>query len=117
MMTMVRKDGIATSILRHSMVVSWPAIITPTMTSTGEAASIGTTSYKGVKNIAAKNSTPVVIFARPVFAPSPTPADESAKTVLEETEPRPPATARSEEHTSELQSRCHLVCRLLLEKH
>src|SRR2546429_4143134 len=28
---------------------------------------------------------------------------------------RPPA-ARSEEHTSELQSRLHLVCRLLLEK-
>src|SRR3989442_3205319 len=26
------------------------------------------------------------------------------------------ATARSEEHTSELQSRPHLVCRLLLEK-
>src|SRR2546422_3101045 len=29
---------------------------------------------------------------------------------------RPPARARSEEHTSELQSRLHLVCRLLLEK-
>src|SRR2546429_4437049 len=27
-----------------------------------------------------------------------------------------PAIARSEEHTSELQSRLHLVCRLLLEK-
>src|SRR5690625_6052941 len=27
-----------------------------------------------------------------------------------------PAMARSEEHTSELQSRGHLVCRLLLEK-
>src|SRR2546422_4118542 len=27
-----------------------------------------------------------------------------------------PVTARSEEHTSELQSRLHLVCRLLLEK-
>src|SRR2546422_6284169 len=27
-----------------------------------------------------------------------------------------PASARSEEHTSELQSRLHLVCRLLLEK-
>src|SRR5439155_20487549 len=27
-----------------------------------------------------------------------------------------PATQRSEEHTSELQSRGHLVCRLLLEK-
>src|SRR5690606_41363970 len=29
---------------------------------------------------------------------------------------RPPARARSEEHTSELQSRENLVCRLLLEK-
>src|SRR2546422_3518027 len=28
----------------------------------------------------------------------------------------PPASVRSEEHTSELQSRLHLVCRLLLEK-
>src|SRR5687768_18337489 len=28
----------------------------------------------------------------------------------------PPSAARSEEHTSELQSRLHLVCRLLLEK-
>src|SRR2546422_7170419 len=29
---------------------------------------------------------------------------------------RPPDDVRSEEHTSELQSRLHLVCRLLLEK-
>src|SRR5437870_10983723 len=29
---------------------------------------------------------------------------------------RSPAASRSEEHTSELQSRGHLVCRLLLEK-
>src|SRR2546429_4050642 len=29
---------------------------------------------------------------------------------------RPLAPGRSEEHTSELQSRLHLVCRLLLEK-
>src|SRR5256885_7701515 len=29
---------------------------------------------------------------------------------------REPAAARSEEHTSELQSPCNLVCRLLLEK-
>src|SRR2546429_4220464 len=28
----------------------------------------------------------------------------------------PPTSNRSEEHTSELQSRLHLVCRLLLEK-
>src|SRR5687768_18207413 len=31
-------------------------------------------------------------------------------------ENREPGMARSEEHTSELQSRLHLVCRLLLEK-
>src|SRR5256885_10248406 len=31
-------------------------------------------------------------------------------------EPPDQATARSEEHTSELQSPCNLVCRLLLEK-
>src|SRR5437870_9728883 len=30
--------------------------------------------------------------------------------------PSPPLKGRSEEHTSELQSRGHLVCRLLLEK-
>src|SRR5439155_24047424 len=30
--------------------------------------------------------------------------------------PTPPTKTRSEEHTSELQSRGHLVCRLLLEK-
>src|SRR2546422_2277893 len=30
--------------------------------------------------------------------------------------PGAPESARSEEHTSELQSRLHLVCRLLLEK-
>src|SRR2546422_6124851 len=30
--------------------------------------------------------------------------------------PRPRPGSRSEEHTSELQSRLHLVCRLLLEK-
>src|SRR2546429_3706118 len=30
--------------------------------------------------------------------------------------PRHPYSTRSEEHTSELQSRLHLVCRLLLEK-
>src|SRR2546429_4548132 len=31
-------------------------------------------------------------------------------------DPRTPSCHRSEEHTSELQSRLHLVCRLLLEK-
>src|SRR2546429_6112701 len=38
--------------------------------------------------------------------------DERIRVVSE----RDPAKLRSEEHTSELQSRLHLVCRLLLEK-
>src|SRR5690242_21532861 len=41
----------------------------------------------------------------PVIAPSP-----------RKTPPAPRVTARSEEHTSELQSHVNLVCRLLLEK-
>src|SRR3712207_7425055 len=36
--------------------------------------------------------------------------------VAEGREPRPSRETRSEEHTSELQSRQYLVCRLLLEK-
>src|SRR5690554_7752245 len=36
--------------------------------------------------------------------------------VHEALHPPAPAVSRSEEHTSELQSRPHLVCRLLLEK-
>src|SRR2546429_5413960 len=36
-------------------------------------------------------------------------------TVIDEASPAP-STTRSEEHTSELQSRLHLVCRLLPEK-
>src|SRR3989449_7860623 len=37
-------------------------------------------------------------------------------TGLRDPSPCEPAHLRSEEHTSELQSRLHLVCRLLLEK-
>src|SRR2546422_6203206 len=36
--------------------------------------------------------------------------------IMEGMPPKPAAFERSEEHTSELQSRLHLVCRLLLEK-
>src|SRR3989454_8508925 len=36
--------------------------------------------------------------------------------VVQEGGPAPHGAARSEEHTSELQSPCNLVCRLLLEK-
>src|SRR5215467_15358638 len=40
----------------------------------------------------------------------------SPRTDCPETAWLPPGPARSEEHTSELQSPCNLVCRLLLEK-
>src|SRR5436305_8119098 len=46
--------------------------------------------------------------------PNPASASRSSRRVSSASAHRP--GARSEEHTSELQSRPHLVCRLLLEK-
>src|SRR5687768_18285755 len=43
-------------------------------------------------------------------------AAEAMRRILVESARRKKAEKRSEEHTSELQSRLHLVCRLLLEK-
>src|SRR5438309_7474941 len=53
--------------------------------------------------------------------PCPTPARSRACCMAASSGSRPtkrvsPRAARSEEHTSELQSQFHLVCRLLLEK-
>src|SRR5437870_6682616 len=48
---------------------------------------------------------PAPMRDEPMSAPRPKPAKKRKK-----------PTSRSEEHTSELQSRGHLVCRLLLEK-
>src|SRR3989449_3527601 len=42
--------------------------------------------------------------------------DQPGAYVVEGYQPIMPVMTRSEEHTSELQSRLHLVCRLLLEK-
>src|SRR2546429_5513363 len=49
---------------------------------------------------------------------TPQPRRGSTRPLRQPTIARPPLAggARSEEHTSELQSRLHLVCRLLLEK-
>src|SRR3712207_8560643 len=52
-------------------------------------------------------------------APRPTPAFGSGRTTPGRSRPARPSPRngrRSEEHTSELQSRQYLVCRLLLEK-
>src|SRR5438309_8445724 len=40
----------------------------------------------------------------------------ASRTCTRDSTPSPGRSARSEEHTSELQSQFHLVCRLLLEK-
>src|SRR5207253_10019594 len=50
------------------------------------------------------------------FAESSTRFDQRAGGLTLRADNLAPATRRSEEHTSELQSRGHLVCRLLLEK-
>src|SRR5258705_6049195 len=52
------------------------------------------------------------LFRSPTFRAGPTTADQGAIVGL----PGVHDGARSEEHTSELQSLRHLVCRLLLEK-
>src|SRR5256885_11895918 len=50
-------------------------------------------------------SSPAIFLSRPSCWPRPSSAGKGSTLVL-----------RSEEHTSELQSPCNLVCRLLLEK-
>src|SRR2546422_6362929 len=57
------------------------------------------------------------LFRSPCCRSAPPFASSKAPTPSRRTwRSRPSATPRSEEHTSELQSRLHLVCRLLLEK-
>src|SRR5256885_9934179 len=50
------------------------------------------------------------------ISPAPAPARARARPGPPTTLPSPAGRDRSEEHTSELQSPCNLVCRLLLEK-
>src|SRR5256885_5425042 len=52
----------------------------------------------------------------PTGIPSSSKANAASTTAAGTTNMRAPHGKRSEEHTSELQSPCNLVCRLLLEK-
>src|SRR3712207_6869956 len=56
------------------------------------------------------------LFATPVPDPKPAPDDVSPMWARTALVGQPSEERRSEEHTSELQSRQYLVCRLLLEK-
>src|SRR5690625_2735203 len=85
----------------------------------GETALAGTILMIGINKIEIRNINPVTILVKPVLPPAVTPAAASTDATVglvpkipkDKTE-----TARSEEHTSELQSRGHLVCRHLLQK-
>src|SRR5256885_10216859 len=63
---------------------------------------------------------PAAMLADQVRLPVPVPPKGDIHLPLRRVEPlrrpRQPQRRRSEEHTSELQSPCNLVCRLLLEK-
>src|SRR3712207_7240658 len=71
-----------------------------------------TTLFRSVRVI---GSDPNVIFPGQVLVLSGT-GDSAAAAEPVAAGPEGAVTARSEEHTSELQSRQYLVCRLLLEK-
>src|SRR2546429_6647633 len=65
-----------------------------------------TTLFRSISAFVVAADTPGLKFVRPLVLSAPHPLGEIARG----------RTNRSEEHTSELQSRLHLVCRLLLEK-
>ena len=61
-------------------------------------------------NIAARNSTPVTRFARPVRAPSSMPAPDSMNTVLDDADVAPPTTAPAPSTISAERSRGKVPC-------
>src|SRR5438876_3590883 len=70
---------------------------------------------------AAENYTLSLHDALPIYCPFantpvPIPSETVTTTKSRTCSPCPNQTSRSEEHTSELQSPAHLVCRALLEK-
>src|SRR5690606_4761107 len=91
--TTVRNTGSATVKSPRSISLISRIIIAPTTTRTALATSIGTTAVSGVRNIATRNRPPVTTDARPVRAPSPTPAAESTNTVFDDDDVAPPTTA------------------------
>src|SRR4051795_6560263 len=96
----VRKQGMASSWSSQGMSRTCVASRKPTTTSAGDAASYGTTSNSGVRNSAPKNKRPVTTDAKPVRAPSATPAVDSMYDVFDDPDAAPPATAASESTSS-----------------
>src|SRR2546422_6875236 len=81
----------------------WPSRRSPTCCGSGICDTIpGTPTGSGVTVSCCRPGTPACCSTRCSTSPG--------------TTSRSTTSSRSEEHTSELQSRLHLVCRLLLEK-
>src|SRR3712207_7788899 len=83
-----------------------------------------TTLFRSVHDIAAARATgflgalyaAAALLGLPTLATRAMPARAPVSTLRPRGLTWPPTPLRSEEHTSELQSRQYLVCRLLLEK-
>src|SRR2546422_8107515 len=75
-----------------------------------------TISARGRRGRAAPPATKPPLMAPPAGAPAEGGSGPAAPAPRDASTASSAATLRSEEHTSELQSRLHLVCRLLLEK-
>src|SRR2546422_2800456 len=71
-------------------------------------------SASACQRIATTDDQPLTALATPT--PSDVSSPEREVTSMQTSDSTASAVSRSEEHTSELQSRLHLVCRLLLEK-
>src|SRR3712207_8242410 len=69
-------------------------------------------THTSAPRIAGREQPEGVAHARPAECPLLAPDEDKGQNEL----PDEPSRDRSEEHTSELQSRQYLVCRLLLEK-
>src|SRR5690625_6697925 len=90
----------------------WPTIVPdPTMVITVDERPCGLRSAASENTVTTVGPTPIPASAIAATTPGSPPA--SAKAIIAASIS---VEERSEEHTSELQSRGHLVCRLLLEK-
>src|SRR2546426_6207466 len=75
------------------------------------------TLFRSIATPSASRSAPTSDPARCAGSPSAPPASPARPSSWRRRPPTPASpTTRSEEHTSELQSPCNIVCRLLLEK-
>src|SRR5690625_5099255 len=99
--------GVTAIVAAIALIVSVSLLVNSADTETDDLATEGPTS-----------SAPPVHDEYPTTTPPPPPPPPPPPTSEEPPPPPPPPETeeRSEEHTSELQSRGHLLCRLLLEK-